>query len=169
MLKRVSFLPAAGAGFTLIEFIMVMVIVGVFSAVAIASISAKGKHSVRAHADKLRRDLSHLQALGISRSVRLRLSTAANGASYTVVVCGNTACSSTSSLTDPATGSTFSATFSDGITISPANSNLDFDSLGRPTSSATLATSSTTFTLMGSGKTATVTVLPITGFATADY
>lgn len=149
-------------GFALIELIMVVVLIGIMSIAAMISLSANKQHSVVVQADEFRRAISHAQLIAISQGIRLRLTTTAT--SYAVATCTATDCSATSVLTDPATGSPFSADFaSQGITLTVGT--VDFDSLGRPQSGGSLLSTSTTFTFSGGDNPISVTILPITGFA----
>ncbi len=155
-------------GFTLLEFVIIILMIGILSATVSLKLSAPGQHSVTTQADVFRRDLSHIQLLAISTDQRLRLSVNTGG--YTVATCTTSACSATNPLNDPATGQNFSVTLTDGVTFSSA-STLDFDSLGRPqTGGSLIATNpARSFTLGSSGRSVTVTVLPITGFAQTSY
>lgn len=156
-------------GFTLVELVIAIVIIGILSAVVITNISARAQHSVTVQADEFRRNLSHLQLLAISQSSRLRLSVNAAGTNYTVVSCTTSACTATSALTDPVTGQNFSVDLTDGVTLAPASNILDFDSLGRPQSGGNLITAARSYTLSGNSRSVSVTVLPITGFAQTAY
>lgn len=149
-------------GFTIVEFVIVMLIIGILSTVVALQFSAQGKHSVTVQADQFRRDLSHLQLIAISQSKRLKLSTASGG--YTAAVCTTSACGATTALTDPVTGVPFSVTLTDGVALAPAGT-LDFDSLGRPQTGGSLVTATQTYTFSVTGRSVSVTVLPITGFA----
>ena len=155
-------------GFTLIELVITMVMMGILSAVVVTDISARAQHSVTTQADQFRRNLSHLQLLAISRGARLRLTVAAGGAGYSVATCATSACTTRSALVDPETGANFSVVL-DGVTLSPAGNILDFDSLGRPQSGGSLITATRSYTLTGSGRSVSVTVLPVTGFAQTSY
>lgn len=166
MTKMPSTPPIRSGGFTLVELVITIILIGILSAVVMTNISAKAQHSVTTQADEFRRNLSHLQLLAISQGVRLRLTTASTG--YTVVVCTTSACTATNALADPATGQNFSVPLTDGVTFSSA-STLDFDSLGRPQSGGSLITTASSYTLSGSGRCVSVTVLPITGFAQTNY
>lgn len=157
------------AGFTLVEFIIVIILAGILSATAVITISAQTEHSVTTQADELRRNLSHIQLLAISQSQRLRLSVNAVGTNYTVVSCTTSACAATNALIDPATGQNFSVALTGGVTLAPTSNILDFDSLGRPQSAGSLISTARTYTLSGSGRSVSVTVLPITGFAQTSY
>ena len=156
-------------GFTLVELVITMVMMGILSAVVTADISARAQHSVTTQADQFRRNLSHLQLLAISRGARLRLTVAAGGASYSVATCATSACATSSALVDPATGANFSVVLTDGVTLSPAGNILDFDSMGRPQSGGSLIAVARSYALTGSGRSVSVTVLPVTGFARTSY
>ncbi len=151
-------------GFTLVEFIIVVILLSILSATVVVKLSAQAKHSVTTRADEFRRNLSHIQLLAISQSRRLRLSV--NSGNYTVVICTVSDCSSTSALIDPVTGQNFNVNFAPDtpdVTFTSA-STLDFDSLGRPQSGG-MITSAQIYTLTGSGNCVDVSLLPITGFA----
>lgn len=164
-------MAARSKGFTLIEFIAVTLMIGILSAAVMTSMQAGFRQSVTTQADQFRRNLSHIQLLAISRGSRLRLTVNAAGTNYTVVSCDTSACSTTSAVTDPATGRNFSMNLSDGVTLSPTSNTLDFDSLGRPQAGGSLITTvpARTYTLSGNGRSVQVTLLPITGFAQTTY
>jgi MSHA pilin protein MshC len=155
-------------GFTLIELVITIIVVGILSAVVVPSMIAVTQHDATTAADELRRNISHVQLIAISQSQRLRLSVNAAGTNYTVLSCNNTACTSTTAVTDPATGAVFSVDLTNGVTFTfGANSTLDFDSLGRPQSNGSLIATipARTYTISGSGHSVSVSVMPITGFA----
>jgi prepilin-type N-terminal cleavage/methylation domain-containing protein len=161
-------------GFSFIELIVTLVMMGVVSAVAVINIRAQDQHSATVQADQFRRNLSHLQLLAISQGARLKLTVASTG--YSVCLAATATCNAASAITDPATGAAFSVTLTDGVqfTAGTTGSPYYFDSLGRPVSTATtaaLVTGTTTFSLNGVGRATAVdvTVLPITGFAQTNY
>jgi MSHA pilin protein MshC len=156
-------------GYSLIELVITIIVIGILSAVVGGNISAKDQHNLTTLADELRRNLSHVQLMAISKSTRLRLTVDAAGKTYTVFSCNNADCTVPTTLIDPATGANFivditkddpSAKFTSG-----AGSNLDFDSLGRPQQVKNLITAAFTYTISSSGRSVSVSVLPITGFA----
>ena len=155
--------PSRCSGFTLIELAITLILIGILSsAVVMISISATAQHRVTSQADEFRRNLSHIQLLAISRGKRLRLLVSTNG--YTVYDCPDAACVNPSVVTaDPATGQPFTVLLTDHTTFT-SSSTLDFDSLGRPQYSGRI-TSARNYTLSGSGRSASINVLPITGFA----
>ncbi len=166
-----DFLGNRERGFTLIELIITIVLIGILSVVTILSFQATNQHSVTVQADKLRRDLSHLQLLAISGMGRLQMTVTTN--SYTICA-ALTTCNAASAIIDTSTGMSFSATLTDGATFISSPGNYYFDSLGRPVTNATSSTLLSTtsiFQLNGVSRDnpVTVTVLPITGFAQTSY
>ena len=160
------------SGFSLIELTIVLVIVGILSAVAVTNIDTRAKHSATVQADEFRRALSHLQLLTISQGSRLKLTVTSSG--YSVCAAATSPCNAAGAITDTATGSPFSDTLTDGVSFISGTGDYFFDSLGRPVAAATgatLVTTSSTFSLNGVGRATavSVTVLPITGFAQTAY
>lgn len=168
-------------GFSLVELVIVIVVLGILSAVVITNIGAKTQHSVTTQADQFRRNLSHLQLLAISQGARLKLvvtpATLPTPDSYSVCLADVVTCDSSTALPDdPVSGGRFSVNLTDGVKFTdPAVATpYYFDSLGRPVQDATgsaLVSGTTTFKLNGVGRATpvTVTVLPITGFAQTNY
>lgn len=159
-------------GFSLIEMIVAMTIVGILSASVMISVSDKSKRAVITQADQFRRDLSHVQMLALSWGVSLRLSVPAGGASYLVCLATSPTCAASSdAVIDPATGDRFRVVMSDGVVIQSSGGNaVDFDSLGRPQSGGSLIATNParTYTLTGGATSTTVLLRPITGFAEAS-
>ena len=164
-------------GFTLFEILVVLVLASLLAAFVAVSTSSVAQSSVIDQADKLRRDVSHLQVLAMGWGVALRLTASSTGYSVTCqsATAGTPCAALGDTPIDPATGQAFSVTLTNGVLLSPAGTSLDFDSLGRPISGTTLISnnpvnlglgaSSPTFSLTGGGNTAYVTIRPITGFA----
>jgi prepilin-type N-terminal cleavage/methylation domain-containing protein len=162
-------------GFTLIEMVVVIIILGILATTVALHISAQTSHGVVVAADELRRNLSHVQALALGWGVRLRVAVSADGTSYSVTcrtALARAPCIAVGdAVVDPATGQNFTVTLAGGVALSPASSVLDVDSLGRPVDNAGLlsANPAMTYTFSGGGRTTTVAVQPITGLASASY
>jgi prepilin-type N-terminal cleavage/methylation domain-containing protein len=156
------------SGFSLLEMTLAVVIVGILAATAAVYGRLGDRYSIN-QADQFRRHVAHVQMLALSWGVGLRLATAADGSGYAVtcLAIGNgTPCTAVGAQpVDPATGTAFGVTLTDGVRILPAGVAVDFDSMGRPSSGGTLMTAARAYTLSGGGASSTVTLQPITGFA----
>ena len=143
-------------GFTLIELIMVMVVLGVVAAVATMRMSGTGLN-VSAQAEQLASDIRYTQSLAMGRGQRFRINFTAG--TYQITDMSSVA------QVHPGTGLT--AAVSLGSTVlsgySPPN-YLAFDSLGVPFTDPTTALAAPmVLTLTGGGEAYTLRVVPQTG------
>lgn len=148
-------------GFTLIELIIVIVILGFLGTyVAIKSISTAAM-TLPSQAQKLASDIRHAQMLATSwgKSLRLSINPGVNG-SYSVscITLGVSPCNN-SPVLDPA-GGTFQYNLQKDVILIGTNS-LDINSLGQPSANASYTLTSDTYSK-------TVTVEAITGFITVS-
>lgn len=153
------------SGFTLLELIATMLVLSVV-AVTVSMRWGASDATISYQADLLARNLRHVQMLAMTWGQSLRLTGA--GASYSVecVVASATPPCNTSPIIDPATGSAFTLTLSNDVTVSATT--VDIDSLGRLLSAGALLTTARVFTLSGAGQTWSVTAAPITGFVSVS-
>ncbi len=152
-------------GFTLIELVIVIVLVSILAVYAVVKWPSDSQLKLPAQANLLIAHIRHTQSLAMHWGQTLRFTPSGGG--YTV------SCASASAnppcnqnpVIDPVTGQSFSVSLESGITLGGAS--VDFDSLGRPINAGALITSSParTFTLSADGVSHTVTVQPLTGFA----
>lgn len=162
-------------GYTLVELVIVLTIVAIVSATVAIGITSQTKQNVVNEADKLRRNLSHVQALASGWGARLRITSSSSGYSVTCRTnLGRSPCNAVGAdVTDPATGTTLSVTFPSGVTLAQSGgttaTQLDFDSMGRPVGTSSLLSADTVYTVSGSGRTVTLTVSPITGYVAGAY
>lgn len=140
-------------GFTLIELVMVMVIIGILAAMAVPRLSITDT-SVHAQAAQMARDLRHVQMLAMTGGETLTFQSL--GGSYRCID------STATLITDPATQQPFNQTFANGVSASAGS--LSFDSLGRPVGGGALLSATTTFTVSGGGQSATLSISPVSGF-----
>lgn len=157
------------AGFSLVELVITILLIGILSTVLLINVTAKAQHSVSVQADQFRRNLSHLQLLAISQSARLRLTVTSGN--YSVCLASlNASCTMGNAIFDPATGNKFSVDLTDPVTFTQGTNDYYFDTLGRPVlAGSSLKTDTSSFTLSGGGRSVNVSVTPITGFAQTAY
>ncbi len=161
-------------GMTLFEFVVVVTIVVVLAITALPYFSAT-RANVGYQAEQLRNDIRHMQFLAVNWGVPLELVTGSSPSSSYSVQCpkaiSGTACASTGTVTDPATGQAFNVTLESGIQLtSVPGTAMDMDTLGRPStgcSSACALTNAETAYTMSDGTTSwTLTVTRLTGLTT---
>ncbi len=149
------------AGFTLIELIIVLVVLGIISVYAVMKSEPSATLTLPSQARDMASDILHAQTLASTQGVSLRLAicSGANG-TYTVSNTSSaaTACNQ-SAVTDPATGSPFSVSLKQGVVLGGSPTTLDISSLGQPSVAAS-------YTLTSNGATETVAVAALTGQVT---
>ncbi len=139
-------------GFTLIELVMVMVIMGAFAALAVPNMSP-GDTTVNAQADRFAQDLRHAQTLAMSQGRALTVEVV-SATRYRVTDGGST-------IRDPA-GEVLDVTLQNGVSLS--GPDISFDSLGRPQTAGSLSTTAQNWTLASANRNAAVALQPVTGF-----
>jgi MSHA pilin protein MshC len=130
-------------GFTFIELVMVIVLIGIIAVYAAPRLSNVTDTKAGAFVDKLRADIRYAQNLAMTRNQRYRVYCNGSGggapASGYIVVNNATG----EIALDPAGGGNLIVTLNTGnyagITVStPAGGFIEFNSLGVPTAAATL-------------------------------
>jgi prepilin-type N-terminal cleavage/methylation domain-containing protein len=154
------------SGFTLIETIVVLILVGVLAVNIVIHWPADDELKLPAQADLMASHIRHLQSLAMYWGQPLRLSVSSGSYSVSCVTTSASSPCNNSPVIDPVTGQAFSTTLESGITLS-GSATTDFDSLGRPVSSGSLISAARTFTL-SAGTSATVTLNPLTGFVSVS-
>lgn len=129
-------------GFTLIELVMVLVLIGIIAVFVAPKLGDVTSTKAAALKDKLRADLRYAQNLAMTKNRRARVffnvAPAPTPDGYAVVVDNSPAgdCSAFAAATDPAGGGNLSVTLDVGgyadITVAPSATCLEYDSLGRP-------------------------------------
>ena len=151
-------MPLHHRGFTLIELVMVLVILGVLSAY-VATRWSPGDSAVHAEAAQLARDLRHAQALAMNTGTPLDFEPLGNG--YRVTNGG-------SLIQDPARGGPFQHELASGVSRGGSCGTVRFDTLGRPVSAGNLMAAACTHVLSGPSVSSTVTLTPVTGFVSVS-
>jgi len=151
-------------GFTLVELLTVLTLLGILSTFVAVRWQSPGDLTVAQQASLLARNISHAQMLSMSWAQPLQLSVA--GGSYSVSCVNGTGtlpCINAGDVvTDPAGGGLFTVVLDNGVTL--AGSNTELDILGRPNNGGVLLNAPRIFILTSSGNSAQVTLSPITGF-----
>lgn len=144
-------------GFTLVELIIVIVVIGIVSAYAIMKNSSPAAYALLSQAQTMASDLRHVQLLATTwgRSLRITAVSGVNGVYSVSCVNAGAAPCNVSPVLNPTTGSAFAVTVHDAVLSGPAS--LDISSLGQPAAGAAYAISA-------GGTTMNVTVAPVTGF-----
>jgi len=156
-----------GRGFTLRELIVVLVIVGVISAIALTR-TGNDPVMLSTQANQLAGDIRYVQALSMTQGQRYRINLTAGGYTFTRADAGGTP------VVHPATGSTAQLNWNSGVTVALPPTNLAsnlvaFDGRGAPYTNnlaTTALTSQATITLSKDGANALVTIEPYTGKVT---
>ncbi len=124
-------------GFTLIELVMIIVLLGILAVVAAPRLGNIASTNAGAFTDKLRADIRYAQNLAMTRNARFRVhfnSAPAPNPGYAVTDGANTP------VLDPAGGGNLSVVLNagnyNGITVASPFPFIEFDSLGRPYNNA---------------------------------
>ena len=154
-------------GFTLIELVVVIAILGSLSAYAVPKLLSPAQATLPSQARTLASDLRHAQALAITWGQGLVVSASASHYSVACRTATVTPPCNASPVIDPATGTAFSVSLQNSASFgSPTTASLTFDSLGRPVDNSgtpLAADPAASYTLSAGSSTQTVTVTRLSG------
>jgi MSHA pilin protein MshC len=155
-----STIPSKARGFTLIELVIVLVVVGVISGYALMKNSSSSVYTLVSQANTMAHDIRHVQTLATTWGRSLCISAAAgeNG-TYTVsyFITSTSQCN-VSPVINPVTGAAFNVSLQKGVVLAgPAT--LVINSLGKPAAASS-------YTLTSGDATVTLDVAALTGYVT---
>lgn len=149
-------------GFTLIELIMVMVLLGILAAYAAPRIFNRSDFDARGMHDMTMSYLRYAQKSAIAQRRQVCVGYSASSVSLTIAgAAGAGACPAASTLSGPDGQPTLNAP--SGVSFTPTPATMAFDALGQPldNTGAVLA-SARTIVVAGTGR--TITVEAVTGY-----
>jgi general secretion pathway protein H len=155
-------------GFTLRELVIVMLIVGIISAIALAR-TGNDPLMLSTQVDQLAGDIRYVQALAMTQGQRYRINLSATGYTLTLADAGGTL------VPHPVTGSTAQTNWNSGVTVALPPTNLPnnlvaFDGRGIPyidnVATNVLAAGTATITLSKGGANQSVAITAQTGRVT---
>jgi len=153
------------SGFTLVELIIVLVLIGILSSYVVIRSSDSDSLLLKAHADQFAQHLRHAQMLAMTWGRSLTMAISAGGYQVSCSVpSASSPCNSTPVI-DPATGQLFSVSMTDNVSMLDSGT-IEFDALGRPVQSGNLSSSVSQWRMSKSGFQNIVSVNPITGSIT---
>lgn len=144
------------AGFTLIELVVIITILGVLAVTATARFTGPDSFSARAYADELAAAASYAQRYAVASgcTVRFQLS----GAGYSLAMenppCDGVAPAFGTTVQNPGGGISFSGSTPSSVTLSAGAGNYDFNAYGDLASPVT----SSTVTVAGGGVSASFVI-----------
>jgi MSHA pilin protein MshC len=153
-------------GFTLVELIMVLIVVGILSVYVAPRFANQGSFNTRSIADQYQSILRYAQKIAIAQQYPIYIVFSASGAA----VCLDAACATPLLMPTGGKSATISLPPGVGAAISPQLSGFYFNALGRPfNSSDAYPTSTSTFsgltiTLTGGNLNRVITVEKETGY-----
>ena len=147
-------MPMKNRGFTLLEIIVIMLIIGILSAYAVARFQGSEQFAPRGYFDELSAATRYAQRYAVSSGCVVQIDITINSYALTLQ---DAACGIGTPVQSP-TGGNFSGTAPDGVTVTGGNTTHRFDARGD------LVQGGGTVTVQGGGNSHSFTITASTGF-----
>lgn len=133
------------AGFTLVELVMTMVIVGILAAVAVPRFFESNVFQSRGFADQVQAALRHAQKVAIAQRRNVCVAMTPGDITLTIASASGTASACDTSLVSPAGESPYKiSTPAASISLAYSSASFGFDALGRTAAPQTITVSGAT-------------------------
>lgn len=160
--RRRFYLRAFNGGFTLVELIVIMMLVGILAVAAIPRFVDRSAFDATGFSDQTKAALGFAQKSAIAQRHNVCASIAGNTLTLTQAMAPGVATACTAALNNPSTGQPYAIAAPAGVTLAASASPFQFDGLGRPNLAASVTV---TVAVPGDASlTRTITVETETGY-----
>jgi MSHA pilin protein MshC len=128
-------------GFSLVELIVVLIIVGILAVVAIAKFANRIGFDTQGFFDRAQSGIRYAQKGAIAKRRNVCLTFASNSVSLTFASAPGSGAACDTNLTGPDGQSPYTVAAGAGVSFSPTPTNFSFDALGRPSSAQVITVS----------------------------
>lgn len=134
---------SSSAGFTLVELVVVMVLIGIVSSVAIPRFVGRGAFDARGFQDQVIVAIQYARQQAVAQRRQICVAVTVGGLAITRALAPPPAACVATALTNPATGAAYAAAAPAGVALAGVGATalplaLNFDQLGRPNVAAVL-------------------------------